>query len=84
MKSLKEMKAAMTASEMNLVKGGAEEVLMSDIDPTLIDEALWGNVNTISAECTSKGAPKSNCTTFKGFLSWYKNELICAPVGPLF
>lgn len=66
MKSLKEMKAALTASEMLLVKGGYDVV--SEI---WIDDDPENKVKTVSSDC--KQGPASavqNCRTVGGAIGW--------------
>ena len=69
MKSLKEMKAAMTAAEMNHIIGGNNE-MASDIDLELIEEAGAG-VRSVSADCRPCNMPSNmNCRTIRGFIAW--------------
>jgi hypothetical protein len=65
MKTLKEMKAAMTASEMKHFVGGAE---VAAIDPDLIDDDPANRIKSVSSDCPNGRV--LNCRTLVGALRW--------------
>jgi hypothetical protein len=66
MKTLKEMKVAMTANEMKHIVGGAEDA----INPDLIDDDPANRFKTVSSDCPSPSSKPVDCRTAKGFQLW--------------
>jgi len=77
MKNLKEMKAVMSASEMNHIRGGEDVQLSGDIDPEILEAIGAGKYKTVSADCNYSG---TSCHTWNGF--WNQIAVWAWEFGP--
>ena len=82
MKSLKEMKVALTASEMNHITGGGE---IEAINPEWIDDCIdepnraAKDYKTVSSDCPNSSGTQ-NCRTISGAFKWCMGQM--ADYGP--
>jgi hypothetical protein len=76
MKTLKEMKAAMTASEMAHIVGGAE---VDAVNLDMIDDDPANKHKTVSSDCPNSSGIQ-NCRTISGAFKWCMGQI--ADYGP--